>query len=161
MAYPRFQLARGFKLARIASGDFTKTSSSFVDLSTAVDLTLAGQVGDVVEVGVSMAASNANNSATLCLDAVTRVSGAAVNFVSGGLLDGVSGWRQQAPTGGTLMGIIGSHPYTLVAGDLSAGTVTLRLQTRSNAAGVMTFYADGTSRAIVWWVKNLGPVDPN
>lgn len=160
MAYGMYQASRAFKFARITSGDFTFTSTTFVDLSSAVDLTLAAQVSDVIEVGMAFTTMNSGGSNLNAFDVQTRVSSAGVNYISGGLTDGVAGWRAQNPTAANLMAITGSYFYTVTAGDLSGGTITLRPRGRVNA-GTATVSADGTQRAFFWFARNLGPMDPN
>lgn len=161
MAYPRSQRSRGFKSATITSGDFTLSSATFIDLATTADITLLAQVGDVLEVIPAFLVSNATASTAMQFDAQTRVSAAGVNTVSGGLADGVPAWRLQPQVSAQITAVVGSWPYTIVSGDLSSGTVTLRMRYRANNTNVTTVSADATNRKFLWWVKNLGPVSPH
>ena len=159
MAYPRYHAARAFKFIQRTSADFTANSTSWVNLDTGLDLTLAAQVGDVIECGVSFQAEN--EASTFRLDVGTLVAAAIVNYF-GGAVDpgsnyGVSGWTA---AGGTAQSVCGSVMKALVSGDLSSGTVTLRLRYRTDSAANKTVHAV-TARPFQFWAKNLGPVDPN
>jgi hypothetical protein len=159
MAYPRYQAARAFKFSQRTAGSLTANSTSWANLDTGLDLTLAVQVGDVIECGVSF--QTENEASTLRLDVGTLVSAAIVNYF-GGAVDpgsnyGVSGWT--AP-GGIAASVSGSVMKTIVAGDISAGAVTLRLRYRTDSAANKTVHGVA-ARPFQFWAKNLGPSDPN
>ena len=93
-----------------------------------------------------------------CLDAATIVSGSPVNYVSmgagGASHQGVTGWRGGNDTSvnlesGTLVF------YTVVSGDISAGTVTLRLRYRTTTAANKTLFAQSNVN-FQWGVVNFG-----
>ena len=160
MAYPRFQLARSFKFLQYTAGDIAMNSTSWANLiGTTNDLVLAAQVDDVVEVGLS--SQSQNEGSTGRIDVASIVSAAPVNYWGGGAEPstgyGVSSWTlvsaQFGNQGGSVM-------KKIVAGDLSAGTVTLRLRYRTDISSLKTLYAAAT-RPLQFWAKNLGPVDPS
>lgn len=128
----------------IVDAAFVRNVSSFAfavntnwqDVNTSLDLTLTAQAGDLLIVGVSGQWSSGGQLAWL--DVVTRVSGSAVNSIAdngsapaNGAGFGVDAWfglnSVTSPCSGSVM-------YTLVSGDISSGTVTLRLRGRLNAA---------------------------
>jgi hypothetical protein len=124
--------------------DYVRNVSSYAfsvntdwqDVNTALDLTLTAQAGDILEVGVSGQWSSGGQTAWL--DVVTRVSGSPVNSVAengaapaNGAGFGVDAWFGIA---GATHPCSGSVLYTLVSGDISGGTVTIRLRGRLNAA---------------------------
>lgn len=161
MAYPRFQLARTFKTARRASTSPTYALTTWGDVDTALDLTLAAQVGDMIEVEANGLWGNEASTAHY-MDVVTVVSATPVNsFGTQGAVSttshGIQAW--QAITANYSM-IAGGGIYPIVAGDLSSGYVTLRLRRRGETASTKTLYAVA-DQPFQWWVKNLGPVDPN
>lgn len=142
------------------SGDVTTTSTSFVDtIGSAFDLVIPAYAGDLLKVEMSGFAKNPTNTAdSLTFDAATWVSGAAVNYLSGGASLGVGAWNCNAKnSNGPIMALAGGPaPYPVVAGDIASGTVTLRLRWKVSASNTSTFYAD-SSRQAVWWVTNFGP----
>jgi hypothetical protein len=159
MSYPRFQRSRDFKFRQRTSADIIANSTSWTNLDTALDITLSAETGDAIECGVSFQAEN--EASTFRLDVGTLVSSAIVNYF-GGAVDpgsnyGVSGWTA---AGGVAASVSGSVMKTLVAGDLSAGTVTVRLRYRTDTAANKTIHAV-TARPFQFWTKNLGPQDPN
>lgn len=161
MPYPRFQRARSHKFTSRSSTSLTTSSTSFVDVDTALDIVLDAQAGDVIEVGLSAVCSSSTTFGLIAFDVFTIVSAAPVNSLSNAT-DGVNGWRTQNPNSGNLTPVSGSAMMALVAGDISGGLVTLRLRWKvSNGADTATLYADSPSRRIHLWAKNLGPVDPN
>lgn len=158
MAYPRYRVARSFKLAKRSSGDISTVNTgtgTFLSVDTALDLSLAGQVGDVIEYHLAVLLGVENFG--VFFDVGTIVSAAVVNRFTGTITQGWPGWYG---VGGRLEKCNGPAFYTLVSGDISAGTVTLRLL--YSAAGIRTVYASTASN--LWLTvaaKNLGPVDPN
>lgn len=160
MAYPRGQRARAFKFTRRTAGDVTTSVTTWANVDTGMDLVLEAQVGDVIEASVSGLWNN--DARAGYLDVATVVSGSPVNsFANAGAatssppFNGMCAWRGDTslytPIGGP------AH-YTIVAGDLSSGQVTLRLRMASGAAAAKTIFA-GTSFALEFSVSNLGPVD--
>lgn len=163
MSYPRFALARSHKFFNRTAGSLVlNNNTSWVDLptiGTSWDITLAAQIGDVIEVGAS---GVWDNQAVLgFLDVCTIISGSAVNyFGTGGDVggSGIENWRGDASEAYDAIG--GSFYYALVSGDISSGVVTLRLRYRTGSAANKTLYAT-TTNPLQFRAKNLGPVDPN
>lgn len=161
MAYPRYQLAKQFKVTTRSSGDLTLNSTNWANVDTGLDITLAAQVGDTLE--ATLSARAAADAVHLYLDVVTLVSAAPVNsFGKRGAVQttpgiiGIAGWYCTSGTSGVPGGP--AH-YVVVSGDLTSGLVTLRLRYATNTATNKTIFADGTSHIIEFCVKNLGPVD--
>lgn len=160
MSYPRFQLARSHKHFTRSVGNLTLNSSTWADLptiGTTWDAVLSAQVGDTIEAGVSgvLGAENVQ----IHFDVATIVAGVVTNYFGSGTVSnaGVCAWLAEAVQ---TTNIGGSAMRTLVAGDISAGTVTLRLRYRGSAATSRTLYASA-DLFFQFFVKNLGPVDPN
>lgn len=160
MAYPRFTRSRQLVKARRTSGNLTLNSTSWANVDTGLDLVLNEvQVGDEIVYGISVTAGN--EGVEVYLDVATIVAAAPVNHL---------GSRGAAPTtssdyrigawrlpSGSYQGIGGTAPpYTVVAGDLSGGTLTLRLRYLSSTAANKTLLASTVSMLDVW-AMNLGP----
>lgn len=148
------------KIARRESTDLTVTQTArTAALDTALDITLNATIGDVLEITPAFMVAN-NNTATddlFMLDVATIVSAAVVNWVSGaGSTTGVPAWNRNVRTTGARAGVSGAIPYTVVAGDISGGTVKLSLYAFVNA-GSYNVYARVVA-PFVWMVKNIGPV---
>lgn len=110
-----------------------------------------------------MSALWGNEAQTGYLDVVTVVAGAPVNSLAAGAaveatavtVLGVPGWRGPS---GALAPIGGVVRYTVQAGDLASGYVTLRL--RCAASGTKTLNATtATPLIFAAWVRS--PADPN
>lgn len=131
------------------------TSGAWANLSTYVagftDITLTGvSTGDVVE--ISLAAFRGNTSFHMWFDVASIVSAAIVNHVSSGAATpATSGVRAWAGLGGDYNNIGGVWHYTVQAGDLDGGSLTLRMRVKTT--GSETLYYDGGQ----WSVKNIGP----
>lgn len=156
MAYPRTQRSRAFKHVRRTSGNLILNNTAWTNLDTALDLVLSAQIGDVIEAAFS--ARWENEAFGVGIDVHSWVSGAAVTAWSSGVAPtgtglGVRAWYG---LGGVAYGVGGSVMNTLVAGDISAGTVTLRLRFRNAAAGNRTLYASA-DEPLQFSAKNLGP----
>lgn len=141
-------------IARRASTDVTVTSTTWANFDTALDLTLDANAGDFVEVAVSGMWENQASDA--CLDVVSLVSGSPVNsWGSNGTPDnantGVLAWFGST---GVFSPVGGSITRAVISGDLSGGTLTLRLRTRLLAAGSKDMQAISTAPFIVM-AKNL------
>lgn len=167
----RYQQARAFKTLQLKSGtSLTTTSTAWIDLATATngpgaggyDLGLAASVGDVLEAGIN--ALWMNEAVNGRLDLATIVGGAIVNTFSGGTLAGtpgttfgLSGWSGLV---NAYFPIGGGAWYTVQAGDLSAGYVTVRPYVRVDAATLKTL-GKSAGNPLLFAVKNLGQPDPN
>lgn len=170
MAYPRFQLSRNFKFVTRSAGDITVNTSAgtWEELAAETggpgtggfDLALACQVGDVIEGG--FAALVQSVAVDLLLDIKTIVSSAPVNsFVTQGANDAVAPpYGPWYAPGATTVHFGAPMHYTVVSGDIASGLVTFRPYATTLAATSRTVYA-GSNHLFQFFVKNLGPVDPN
>ena len=139
---------------KYVGGTYTLSSTTWANVHASnLDLTLAAVAGDVIEVGLS--ALGGNQNAELYLDAATIVSAAAVNYVGtagGGTERGVQAWfldnSINASAGGSVL-------YTVQAGDVSGGNVTVRLYYRASAAASKELFAT-SAIPLHFWMKNLG-----
>lgn len=158
MGYPRYQLSQAFKMTQHAGSNVAITSTSFVAVNTALDIPLAAQVGDVIEASVSL--TTQNQASILNLDAATVISGSVVNRFNPTSNFGNPGWCVR---GNDYFPATGSTWYTLVAGDIANGLVTVRLLARIEAAGSRTILGQAVAGEppIRFFAQNLGPVDPN
>lgn len=137
-----------------SSGDISTASSSWADLDSNLDLTVTAKAGDVLL--ITLSARWSNEAVSTGVDAATMVSGSPVNYISGGAGGashfGVQGWfaagSVNATTGTAIL-------YTVQAGDVSAGTVTLRLRYRGSTSGTHTMKGD-SNNPIQFGVVNLG-----
>jgi hypothetical protein len=147
---------RPFKTARRTSGDITLNNTSWTDLDTGLDLTLPAAVGDVIEAQPNGKYGIQNTF--VFLDAVTVVAGSPVTSFSSGTgtpaSEGVTGWEGPVGAEENTFGPPISIP--LASGDLSAGTVTVRLRYRNNDATTRVFKAN-TNAGFYWKLTNLGP----
>jgi hypothetical protein len=164
MAYPRFQRARAFKYINRMSTDITLNSGTWANVDTGTDLTLEAQTGDVIEVGGSWLTSGSATTATF-FDVASIVSGSPVNSwgIDGAVttaMEGIQAWRCDSNSIGLNQRVAGGMMRVLLAGDISSGLVTLRLRYKQPTATNVTLYT-GANRALHFWAKNLGPVDPH
>jgi hypothetical protein len=145
-----------FAKATRQSTSLTVNGTSWADLDTGLDLVLTAATSDIIEVGASLFWGN--EATTGNLDVATIVSASPVNSVATGATpdnanNGISAWRgaasQSISCGGSIM-------YTLQSGDISSGTVTLRLRVRTAAATNKVVFATAVL-PFHWWAKNLGP----
>lgn len=158
MPYPFFRNARAHKKTRRTSGDLTLNSTNWANVDTGLDIALPALVGDDIQVGLS--AFTGSEAVNLYLDAVSVVGGAPVNSFGraaaveaapGGL--GIQSWL--VASGGFIP--LGSpYIYTVVAGDLSSGIITVRLRYATGTAANRTLRANA-NQPLQFWAKNLGP----
>lgn len=142
-----------FDEAKLTSGDVTVTNNTDPDtLDASIDLTLAASEGDLVVVGVS---ALWNNGVWTAMDACTMVGGAKTNYVSTGSST-PAGLGELAWFGspGDLMHVSGKVPYTVVAGDLTSGQITLRLLVRNSGTNRVLRATSGDP--VKFWAVNLG-----
>ena len=148
---------------RYTSGNVTLTGtttwSTLTTIGTAADLTLTAAAGDVIEAGALFSVDTA--AVNLGFDWVTVVGSTVTNSFS---LNGAapSTWSNLGNNGwfcptGVFWAINGSQNYTLVAGDISSGTVKLRFRYAMAAATNRNFFADST-RPFMLWARNHGAV---
>lgn len=157
MAYPRHRLARAHTYLTRTAGDLTLNSTAWADLSTALDLGLPAQVGDVVR--VTIAAYWSNQAVAGYLDAASRVGGATANH-----------WATAGVAGQGIVGLVGdgstftyrnaSWRRTLEASDIESGTVTVRVRYRTSTATNKILFGNANV-PFQWALDNLGPMDPN
>lgn len=160
MAYPRFQASKSFKVVRYTTGNFTLNSTSWANIhASAFDVTIAAQSGDVIV--VHFAGCYGNEAVQVGIDVATIPGGTVTNYFGGAVEtstgDGVPAWLGPA---GALSSFGGAAMRTLVAGDLSGNTVSVRPRYRTTAATNKTLYAN-TGLPVFMMVQNIGPVDPN
>lgn len=144
MAYPRSQRSRAFKLYRASSGTISITTSwALVD--AAYTITLGAQVGDVIEM-IFEGSIFPGSAASFFLD-----------YEIGGVRQGdatTGSWKFTMPTGWYSP----ANPHwfhTVVAPDVSSGTITVKPWVRGQVA--TTFQSDPRPQ---WYAKNLGPSSP-
>lgn len=108
-------------------GDVALTSTSMIALPGPGDLSVAAAAGDVLLIDLSARTANTTN-ASIGLDIATMVSGSAVTYMSSRtgtpVTTGRPAWFLEAAQNGAAGG---SCTYVLQSGDVSGGTVTLRL----------------------------------
>lgn len=148
-----------FARAVRTSGDValgTVASPTWANIDTGIDLVLTAAAGDFIEYNISGLLDN--GAADTYFDVATVVGGSPVNYLTNGTgtppVGGANGWfgpsgAVRAVTGALLSG-------ALVSGDISGGTVTLRLRYSKASSNARTFYANSADPLIVW-AKNLGP----
>lgn len=143
---------------RRASTDLTLNNTSWTNLDTGLDLVLAAEVGDVIEVHLN---GGWQNEAVICgLDVVSIVAASPVNAwgqagAEGAGNTGVQAWKGLSGVEGA---IGGSVMRTVVSGDLSAGNLTLRFRFRTTTAANKVLSAV-TANPLHVWAKNHGPVE--
>lgn len=135
----------------ITTGNITITSS-FTQIGP--DHTVAAVAGDILQLDTDMMANNTIND--LQLDAATRVSGADANWWSTGTNTsrwpgGIGTWYILASS---FLGPRGPVRYTVQAGDIAAGNVTVRLYGRMTT-GTRDVLAN-TSYHLRTWLTNFG-----
>jgi len=144
-----------------SAGDLTLNSNgvwaNLPTIGTTGDLTINATSGDVVE--VALAALWSNEAVEGFLDFVTIVGGVVTNSfgvdgAESGSHSGIVTFRGIAsrfdPVGGVFF-------RTLAAGDISGGTVTVRVRYRTGSAANKTLFAS-TNNAFEYWIRNHGPV---
>jgi hypothetical protein len=145
------------------AGDISLTARvtrTALDSGGALDFTIAAVAGDKLEVIMNGAVSSRNQSTSVTnvkFTASTRVSGADVNSLSGGY---PSAWfaPDAAAALGPLSMVTGHAFYTVQAGDISGGNVTLRPYYYMDDGGVgttRTLYAASGTLPLTFAVKNL------
>ena len=152
MPYPGYQRSRNFKFQN-AGSDITITATSMTAVPVISDMVLEAQSGDVIEIGVQTRWDTGTMYGRLV--AATVVSNTPVSY-AGHPTAGLGTWLGLQ---NTLTSIGPSVHLTLGANDVSNGLVTIRFYARLDSAGsrVLGYTADLTQ----FWVKNLGPVQPN
>jgi hypothetical protein len=142
------------------AGSLTINGTSWADLptiGTTWDLTLNATAGDVIETAICFFWNN--EAVEGQLDVVTVVGGVVTNSFGGDAApsnthNGILSWRG----GASRFEYVGGNFFrTLVAGDISANTVTLRLRCKTGTAANKTIGAT-VDAPFEWWARNNGPV---
>lgn len=134
----------------VSGGDITMNQTAITGL-TGFDMTLTAATGDRVLYGISARLESV--AVIEGFDVYTMLAGSRVNpFGSGlsaslGSTAGVGGWL----TPGTAQLLLtGEVPRTLVSGDISSGTVILRLHYAGSAVTARKIFASSNQPAKVW-----------
>lgn len=137
--------------AKRTSGNFTTANTgvgTFTVIDSGLDLTLPAQAGDLVQVGLDCFA--ARTTGDISFDFGTLVSGSIVNRWAGG-----SAGIQGAYAALTGTPVNAAYFRTLVSGDITAGTVVVRLL-YATAGASQTIFAV-TANPLHVWAMNYGP----
>lgn len=128
------------------SGNVTVSSTSFVAVDAAMDITIPAAAGDTVEIGVSYLPGDTSNN-ILMLDVGTVVSGSVVRRWGGS--EGIAGLFCNGASRDGLSAVV---PRVLTSADISGGNVTLRLLARvaSNSRAI----AANSFESLDFWAKN-------
>ena len=146
--------------AKRTSGAITLNSSLvWANVDTGIDLVLNASVGDVIEYSIS--AFLASAAVETYFDVVTVVSGSPVNSfgydaapANPSTSYGIAGWTAPASV---IYSVSGNFFRTLLAGDISSGTVTLRLRYATASATARTMSA-AANQPLEVFARNLGQV---
>jgi hypothetical protein len=146
---------KDYAFANRTSGNVTCNSTTWANVDTGIDLVLAAAAGDTIEVGTSF--KWGNEAVWIFLTASTIVGGSPVSHAGPASAsgEGVSGWGGAGDSSSTQHRGC-SVMFTLVSGDISSGTVTLRLRYRTATAANRTLEANA-DKPLHWWAKNIGP----
>jgi hypothetical protein len=117
------------------SGNLAKNSTTFVDVDNGMDMTIAAAAGDVLEAGLL---ARWAGSTYAVFDFVTVVAGSPVNSITAETTAG-TGLANSLWGSSTASTVGGRKRYVVQTGDLSSGTVTLRL--RVFCGGAITIQA--------------------
>ena len=141
-----------------AGNDYAVTNGSWTALdSTNLVLVIAAVEGDILAIGVSGKWAGNQYAA---LTVATIVSAAVVNYIDNGDTtpgdNGVLGWMDynNAAAPGSGQSFTGEFMWTVEAGDISGGDVTLHLYAKAFAAGKTILCRTGFP--LQFYVKNLG-----
>lgn len=132
------------RAVRTAS-DLTLNSTSVANLDTGLDITLSGVVtGNVVRVWASGVYGSQDVTANLYV--ATIVSGSPVNYFSSGSSTPlpIAAWSKELTTE-DFQPIAGVMEYVLQSGDISSGSVTLRLRYKTGTASNLTLFANSAA----------------
>lgn len=145
-----------YGFVRYTGGDITCDANTVWEDLGISDITLTASTGDTIEVAFSAWANN-STAVQLHFDCVTIVSASPVNSIgSGGTPSdsnvGVAAWAIASSAAGKSGG---SVMYTLQSGDISGGTVTLRMRDKPNGSTDRVIGGTAVS-PICFTAKNLG-----
>lgn len=140
-----------------ASVNHSLSVIAWTDMDNTLDLTFAAgrvQVGDWVEILANFSFSN--EAPVGFLDAVSIVTGNPVNSWSGVVIGaGSAGLPAWVGDAGVYHRVGGGGIKQVVAGDLDAGVLLLRLRRRNSSAAAKVVEANAGA-PFQWWAKNLG-----
>lgn len=170
MAHPRYRLSRAHRKIERTTGNITLNGAATTVWEEVAaesggpgtglfDITLEAQVGDDIEVGMSSLLGT--EAVTIYLDVAFIVSAAAVGYVGGTGASGDSGIQSWRGDGGLFQKLSGGDIKTVTSPLITTtGHIVLRPMFRvGTSATARTLYAT-TVNPFRWWVKNLGPADP-
>lgn len=145
MAYPRFIVARRHKhVDSGAHADYT-IGTSFADIDTTnLSITIEAQAGDVLVISAQGAITAGGNTANYLTATVNNVVLGGSNGLS--MSYGASGYENYVA--------MVKH-YTVLAGDIVSGQVTVRPQAKSAISTTLA----GSNPPFQFAVENLGPQD--
>lgn len=144
---PAASVATHFVRKVRTAGNLVLNNMAWTDVdNTELDMVLTGAAGQVIEAGLSLFV--VVGATELYFDIVTVVAGSPVNSISSGSAD--RGFPGLVFGANFTQGKGHSIPYVLQAGDISAGTVTLRVRYRTQAAVDCTLVSVAGSAAIAW-----------
>lgn len=135
------------------AGDVTAPNglSAWAAVDTGLDLTVPAVAGDVIEIGLT-ASWGSSSTVNGRLRAVSMVGGVVTNVLAGSTNYGVAAWSN--PLGVQYSGAAGTVMYTVLAGDLSGGSITVRLQVRADGTGQQI--RGNADAPLHFSLKNLG-----
>lgn len=148
-----------YAIGKQTGGNKTLNSTNWANVDTGWDLVLDAATGDILEVNVSAFWGNENVNGYL--DIATIVSASPVNYLGSGPItastgNGIPGLaREGAST--NVRPAASSIDYVVQSGDISGGTVTLRLRYRTGAASNLTLRANSTDTPFLWSAKTFRP----
>lgn len=145
--------------AKRSSGDVSINSATFTNVDTGLDLTVSAAAGDVLALTLMARVHVASGTIFFVADFHTMVSGSPVNSVAADAAAGTTNAGCPAWSTGTVRTaangythLSGTKLYTVQAGDISGGNVTLRL--RAFDGGAVTVAANDPYLYVA--VQNLG-----
>ena len=159
-------VVRSSSLIKRATGTaITLNSTSIAEVAAATngpgtggfDISLAAQVGDLLEWGFNAQVGNENVG--VGFDIYTMVSGSRTNSFGTGLSaslgsqTGVGAW---VSLNSVYWPLTGSALYAVQSGDISSGSVTMRPYYVTSSGTNKTLYSTA-NYPLMMWAKNLGP----
>lgn len=144
-----------YGFAQRTAGNITTNNTSWTDVTGPLEVTVSASTADRLECCISGGAYG-TEAVTLNLTMMSIVSASPVNDIATGTSPsnttlGVGAWRAAS---GAPTAFGGGMIYAVQAGDISGGSVTLRLRYRSSSATNRVLTASDPPLFI--YVKNLG-----
>lgn len=152
MSHPDYLLARAHKWWVRTAGDLTLNNTAWTAAPTVATLATEAEVGD--DLAIVLSGTWGNEAVDAFLDAHTGAN----YFASAGGASGEGIPNTPGPSG-AVSRFSAFFLYTVQAGDLSSGIVTVTLRYRTATATNKTLRANANHplQASLW---NIGPVDP-